>query len=120
MSSSPTGICVDFSVNLIGLNGVPFELDPGRNLTLKDVAVEGLLMPKSGIAPDDKFVLFQLAKDIHDGRSVLTEVEFTTLKTTIGKVYDQAIMGAAWRELDNQAAKHQRQSQHNTQATPTE
>jgi hypothetical protein len=70
--------------------------------------------------PDDKFVLFQLAKDIHDGRSVLTEVEFTTLKTTIGKVYDQAIMGAAWRELDNQAAKHQRQSQHNTQATPTE
>jgi hypothetical protein len=84
---------------------------------LKDVVVEGLLMPKPGLSPDDKFTLFQLAKDIHDGRSTLTEPEFTLIKSTIGQVYDQAIMGAAWRELDNQAARFQRQQ--NSAATPT-
>lgn len=108
MSSSPTvGISLDFSKELVGLNDVPFELDPGRNLTLKDVIVEGLLMPKPGLSPDDKFVLFQLAKDVHDGRNIMTDHEFDLIKVTIGQVYDQAIMGAAWRELDNQAAKFQ-------------
>jgi len=120
MSSSPTGICLNFSVELIGLNNIPFKLDEERVLTLKDVAVEGLLMPKGGLSPDDKFVLFQLAKDIHDGRSELTEAEFSTLKTTIGQVYEQAIMGAAWRELDKQAAQFQVNDRAlNTTETPT-
>lgn len=119
MSSSPVvGICLDFTKELVGLNDVPFELDPGRNLTLKDVIVEGLLMPKSGLSPDEKFVLFQLAKDVHDGRSELTESEFSTIKNTIGQVYDQAIMGAAWRELDNQAANFQKARASSTE-TPT-
>lgn len=121
-STSPVvvGFCLQFDKELVGLNDTPFVLDHGRNLTLKDVAVEGLLMPKAGLSPDEKFVRFGLAKEIHEGRSVLTDAEFSLLKTTIGAVYDQAIMGAAWRELDNQAANNQKIGAQNTTATPTE
>lgn len=120
-STSPTrNLLLDFQKNLIGLNGVPFVLDQDRTLTLKDVAVEGLLMPKPGLSKDEKFHLFRLAQYIHEGNSILTEDEFSTLKRIIGEVYDQAIMGAAWLELDNQAAQIQfNDREQNTTETPT-
>jgi hypothetical protein len=120
-STSPMrNLILNFSVNLIGLNGVPFALDDDRTLTLKDVAVEGLLMPKPNLSKDEKFGLFKLAQYIHEGNSIITEDEFSTLKRIIGEVYDQAIMGAAWLELDNQAAQHQQHYRElNITATPT-
>lgn len=120
-STSPMRLfSIEFDRELIGLGGLPFVLDESRSLKLKDVAVEGLLMPKPGLSKDEKFQLFQLAKEIHHGKSVLTEGEFTTLKRVIGEVYDQAIMGAAWLELDNQAARIQaKDREQNTQETPT-
>lgn len=111
---------IDFDRELIGLDGVPFVLDADRALKLKDVAVEGLLMPQSGLSKDDKFVQFQLAKDIHEGKTDLTESEFASIKRIVGEVYDQAIMGAAWLELDNQAARQQLSDREpNTTETPT-
>jgi hypothetical protein len=111
---------IEFDRELIGLDGVPFALDDDRTLKLKDVAVEGLLMPKPGLSKDDKFCLFQLAKDIHHGKTDLTDEEFATLKRVIGDVYDQAIMGAAWLELDRQAACQQLTDREpNTTETPT-
>lgn len=113
-------LIIDFKVNLIGLNGVPFALDADRALTLKDVAVEGLLMPKPNLSKDEKYGLFRLAQYIHEGNSILTEDEVSTLKRIVGEVYDQAIMGAAWQELDNQAARLQQHYRElNITETPT-
>lgn len=94
---------IDFSQNIIALDGKPFEKEVGVLATLGDMCVSALLTELRDVPtkPEDKLNRWELAKRIYKQGEVELKIEdIALIKKSVGSVYMPALMGAIYDLLE--------------------
>lgn len=93
----------NFDTILKDFDGNPI-VDGGRELTLKLVSVNSLMVPypdETTLTGDEKMSRYLLAQRIHPGGVIELRVEeVAKLKTLIGKAYGPIVVGPAFQILE--------------------
>lgn len=95
---------INVDQKLKNFNGSSIKDEEGKEITLKNVCINVLLMhiPKEEINGEEKFKRFKLAHRLDAGESIdLNSSDISLLKDLITKVYSPLIVGQAYLMLEN-------------------
>ncbi len=94
---------VNFSKELVDLNGKAINDTTGKPATLKGVSIDALMavfQDEQNLSGEEKLKRYKLAVKISSGESEVSVEEISMVKKLIGKAFGALVVGQCWEILE--------------------
>jgi hypothetical protein len=94
---------IKITTELFNANDETIKDTNGKDLTVKDVCINALLIPQSGDDDKTKWEKYELYKRLKTAKDIveISAEDIVLLKKAIGKTQPPLIMGQAWEVLES-------------------